>query len=175
MRDSNPSAPSRVKASRRSRLPTVAAVLGAALLTAFAVASLAEAGRGFGGHGRHGFDAERAHDRAEFAVGWVLSRVDATDEQELRIQQIVASAIDELTTLKQQHGGQHDAFLELLVAEKVDRKQLEQLRAQQLVLAETASGLIATALADVADTLSVEQRAELIEHAGRHQRGHGWH
>jgi hypothetical protein len=44
----------------------------------------------------------------------------------------------------------------------VDRAALEELRRYELQLAETASGRIVTALADVADVLTPEQPGELI-------------
>ena len=49
-------------------------------------------------------------------------------------------------------------------------RRLEDLRRAELQLAESASQRIVTALADVADVLTPEQRAELVKMAERFQR-----
>jgi len=77
--------------------------------------------------------------------------------------------------LRAPHEQHRDAFVALLGEAQIDRDKLEALRAQELALAGDASTVLTNALADIADTLSLEQRAELLEHAGRHRRGHGWH
>jgi Spy/CpxP family protein refolding chaperone len=162
-------------------LAALAALLvGAALLSA----SLAEAGsRWFGGwqhghedHAGHGFAAERAQEHAEYATGWALRHLDASEEQTERIQQIVAGLVDGLSQLAGPHREHRDAFLTLLSEQEIDREKLEELRAAELELAETASGLMTEALADVAETLTPEQRAKLLEHASRHRRhgGRAW-
>ena len=56
---------------------------------------------------------------------------------------------------------------------EVDRAKLEELRAAELALAESASGVLVEALADVAEALTPAQRAELLEHASRHRRHRG--
>ena len=60
----------------------------------------------------------------------------------------------------------------LLEDEEIDRAKLEELRQQQIAMAESASRLLADAIADIAEVLTIEQRAELLEHARRH-RDHG--
>ena len=150
-------------------------LVGAALLSASLInASVAEAGSrwfGHGAHGERGFDPERARDHAEFAAGWALRHLDATGEQTERIQQVVASVIDEMSQLAGPHREHREALLALLSEPEIDRAELEALRAAELELAETASSVLTAALADVAETLTPEQRADLIEHASRH-RGH---
>ncbi len=169
---------------RRGRLRplTVSLIVAAVAVGGLMAASLAEAGAGwFGGwrHGHcraescgHGFDAERARDHAAFATGWVLRHVDASDEQEERIQGIVSSVIGDVSNLVEPHRADHDAFMALLEDEEIDRAKLEELRQQQIAMAETASRLLADAIADIAEVLTIEQRAELLEHARRH-RDHG--
>jgi protein CpxP len=175
----NSSAPSKTSHSRSSRRLWVgAATVFAALATAFALSSLAEARPGWlGGHGesRHGFDRERAHDHAEYAIGWALRSVDASDEQTAQIGEIVDGVIDQMAALREPHGEHRDAFVALLAQESIDRGQLEVLRAEELALAETASSLLGSAIADIAETLTQEQRAILLEHAGKHRGRHGWH
>jgi len=175
MNHSDPSAHSRPPATG-GRALRVVAILVAALVTALVLASLADAGGWFGGRGHdHDFRAERAHDHAEFAVEWALRHLDASDEQQARIQQIVSSAIDELTALREPHEQHREAFVALLGEEQIDRTRLEALRAQELALAGDASSVLTTALAEIAETLTLEQRKELLEHASKHRRGHGWH
>ena len=60
-----------------------------------------------------------------------------------------------------------EAFLAALTQPSVDRGSLEDLRRAELQLAEGASQRIVTALADIADVLTPEQRAELVKMAQR--------
>ena len=57
-----------------------------------------------------------------------------------------------------------------LTQPNVDRATLEDLRRAELQLAESASSRIVTALADIADVLTPEQRAELVKMAERFRR-----
>ena len=169
---------------RRGRLRplTVILIVAAVAVGGLLSASFAEAGAGwFGGwhHGQcrgepcgHGIDAERARDHAAFATGWVLRHIDASDEQEEQIQGIVSSVIGDVSGLAEPHRADHDAFMALLEDEEIDRVKLEALRQQQIAMADTASRLLADAIADIAEVLTVEQRGELLEHA-RHHRAHG--
>jgi Spy/CpxP family protein refolding chaperone len=115
-----------------------------------------------GGH-RHGF-----HD-AEFTADWLLSRINASEEQRQQVQGIVQEAVQELLQVHEQHHQHKQAWLDTLVQPSIDRGALEQLRSAELQLADTASQRLVEALASIADVLTPVQRSELIALATR------WH
>jgi Spy/CpxP family protein refolding chaperone len=135
-------------------------------------------GHGLSSNGGFGSDndgpptPEEAKEHAEFFVGFALHRLDATDDQEQRVQSIVDGAIDQLYPVVQEHHANRDEFRSVLGAPTIDRAAIEKLRAEELALADTLSRTIAAALADSAEVLSVEQRTELIERLERFHHHH---
>ena len=113
---------------------------------------------------------EAQRERAEFATDWMLTKVNATDAQRSQIKGIVAAALNDLTPAREEHRQHRDAFLAMLSQPNVDRATLEDLRRAELQLADSASQRLVTALADVADVLTPEQRAELVKMAERFRR-----
>jgi len=164
-----------IRSARRRALwlGVAAAGLAAAIASAIAIggSSEARAMRGFFGHDRshrHGFaDREAAREHAELAAEWLLRSVDASDEQQARVREIVGASLDALGPLAEEHRAHHAELILLLGQETIDRGALEGLRAQELALAEQASRTLVSALADVAESLSAAQRAELLELAAR--------
>jgi len=127
--------------------------------------------RGCWGHKRTSATTpeERAA-RADFATEWVLSRVDATQEQKARIKAIVQDAIKDLSQAREQHMKNRQVFMETLSQPTVDRAALKQIRASEMQLAESASDRFVTAIADTADVLTPEQRSKLVEMANQFRR-----
>ena len=155
-------------------LGVVGASLVAAVATLVAIggSSEARAMRGFFGHVRgpqgHGFQtAEAAREHAELAAEWLLRSVDASDEQQARVREIVGGSLAALAPLAEQHRAHHEALVELLAQPTIDRAALEGLRAGELELANEASRALVVSLADVAEALTPAQRAELLELASR--------
>jgi protein CpxP len=99
--------------------------------------------------------------------------VDATDAQKQQLAPIVKSAAADLLPLRTQMRDARRHAITLLSQEQIDRAALETLRAQQLQLAEQASKRITQALGDIADVLTVAQRKQLAERAGRWHRHRG--
>jgi Spy/CpxP family protein refolding chaperone len=168
---------------RRRRGFVAGLLLGAlaAGLVGFAVGATmpaAEAALGVIGHGGFGPDhdgpptPEEAKEHAEFFVGFALHRLDATDDQEQRVQDIVNGAIDQLYPVVQQHRANRDEFRGILAGPTIDRTAIEKLRVEELALADTLSRTIASALADSAEVLTVEQRTELVERLERFHHRH---
>ena len=129
------------------------------------------------GHGRHrhGFfghhqidNVGEARERVEHVAGWVLDRMDATEDQETRIQAILDDSVGEMFGMRKEHRANRDALIELLSEPNIDRQALEALRRNELQLAEAASTRMVVALADVAEVLTVEQRREMLEHITSH-------
>jgi Spy/CpxP family protein refolding chaperone len=110
---------------------------------------------------------EAQRERVEFATDWMLNKLNASDAQRAEIKTIVAATLQDLAPVRDEHRQHREAFLAALTQSNVDRAALEDLRRAELQLAETASNRIVTALADVADVLTPEQRAELVKMAER--------
>ncbi len=155
----------------------IGGLLGALAATSFNVWSQAQGGpdgghsRGCWGHKRmSAMTPEERAARADFATEWVLSRVDATEEQKARIKAIVQDAIKDLSQAREQHMKNRQAFMETLSQPTVDRAALKQIRASEMQLAESASDRFVTAIADAADVLTPEQRSKLVEMANQFRR-----
>lgn len=129
----------------------------------------------FFGH-RHGWHRGGPVDpaRVEAHVDWMLkrfySRIDATDEQKQKIGPIVKAAAKDLLPMREQLRAARGKAAALLEAPTVDRAAVEQLRLDQMKLADDASKRLTQALADTAEVLTPAQRRELAERLGRFSR-----
>lgn len=101
--------------------------------------------------------------RAEIGVGRMLDRIEATAEQKEKVTAIVKSALADLEPLRAGRSTFRQDAARLMKADKVDRAELEKLRAQRIAQADQASKRITQALADAADVLTAKQRAELVD------------
>jgi Spy/CpxP family protein refolding chaperone len=114
------------------------------------------------GHRGHGFGSpEEAREHIERHADWVLGRIDATEPQKERIVALVSDSVDELYALRDRHRVHHDEIVRLFTADEIDRAAIEALRVQELALLDEGSAVLATTLADVAEVLTPEQRAEV--------------
>jgi len=175
MTDRNALEPDTASWPRNGRaLGLVIASLVALLLVGGALLAASQAGaasRWFG-H-RHGWshggnhDPQQLSEHATLAADWIGRYVDASDEQRASLEAIAAEGIAELGALTEDHRGRREALVELLTQPVVDRGALEALRAQELELVDRASRRLVVSLADAAEVLTAEQRAELIEFAER--------
>ena len=126
------------------------------------------AGYSGGGHGggHKGFSAwsdADIEDGIERIVKHAAIEIDATAEQQ---EKIIALATDVAKELRPVHDRMRASGKELrglLMADTIDRAALEQLRAERLADAERISKNLVSALADVAEILSPEQRKVLDE------------
>ena len=125
--------------------------------------------RGWGGHrGFHAMTPEAAKDHLQVATKWALRDVDASEEQQERVNAIAAGAVDDLFRLRQRHQENRDSFHAQLGGASIDRAALEEIRKSEMALADEASKRFVRALADMADVLTPEQRQALIERFHRH-------
>jgi periplasmic protein CpxP/Spy len=118
-------------------------------------------------HDRGPVDPEAAREHVKMGVKWVLGYVDATPEQEQKVQAIAQDALADLLPLRDQHLSNKKALHEALSGATIDREALEQARRAEIKLADQASARLAQAVADAADTLTPAQRAQLAEAAAR--------
>jgi Spy/CpxP family protein refolding chaperone len=153
-------------------------VLAASILAGIIVSTTTvnAAGRWLAASSHQGFqhagpiDAEKAKDRAGFALELLLGRVEATEGQTDEVKAIVGGSIDALLPLAEEHRIHRDAIHAELSKETLDRVAIEEIRRAELALADQASQVMVNALVDAADVLTPEQRNELIELASRFHR-----
>jgi periplasmic protein CpxP/Spy len=126
--------------------------------------------RGFGDDGPP--SPEEVKEHAEFFVGFALHRLDATDEQEDKVQNIINGAIDDVFPVVQEHRANRDELRTILAGPTIDRAAIEKLRGEELALVDTLSKTIAGALADSAEVLTASQRTELMERIERFHHHH---
>ncbi len=139
------------------------------------------AGYAVGGHGGHhkGFsDISDAELKTRIArmVKHAAIEIDATQEQQERITALVTAVAKDLKPVHDQMRATGEEIHDLLLADTIDRTALEELRAERLAEAERISKNLVSALADVAEVLSPEQRKMLDERI-KHFRSmrRGWH
>jgi periplasmic protein CpxP/Spy len=147
------------------------------VLGAFASASFSE---GFGPpwHAFAGMPATPAQiqDRADRAVRHLAIEIDASAEQQAKLQAIVKSAIADLLPMREKLVATRQQARLLLTQSTIDRVGIERLRTDQIANVDALSKRVAQALADAADVLTPDQRKkldELLPPAG--SRWHFWH
>lgn len=163
------------RVSRKLRLGVAAAGLigiGVALGSLGAM-SLSAGAHMFGGHGGHGGSSvERMTERAKDRTAWVMGKLDASEAQEQQMDALVETLIGDLQPLRSQHVEHRRAFIAELLRSQPDRAKLEGLRQEELRLADLASARVLDAVVQASETLTPEQREELMEFASRHRRRH---
>lgn len=97
------------------------------------------------------------------ALERALSSVSASDDQRIKIRDLLRTARNEIETLQDRLLSSRRAVIDLLSKPTVDRGGLEALRAERQRIADDVSKRITQALADVADVLTSEQRVTLID------------
>ena len=122
----------------------------------------------FGHHGCHrGGDVteEAMRDRMDLGATFVLGKIDATAEQRAEVDVILDELAPELFAMRAEGAELRGALHDAIGGETIDAEQLEQLRQQGLEHADEASRLVLGAVVELAEVLTPEQRAELIEKA----------
>ncbi len=182
----NPNTVSDGKPSKRRRWiePGLIGVVGlAALIAGLALSPVSAAARaGLFGRGNHD-SPEEMQEHMDFAADWILDKLDADEEQSTRVKAILADSLSDMQGMHAEHEAVQQALVAELTAENVDRAALERIRSEQFQKFDEVSRRITTTVADIADVLRPEQRAELAEFAERSHghrgwrsgRRHGWH
>ncbi|HEY2776189.1 MAG TPA: Spy/CpxP family protein refolding chaperone [Candidatus Binatia bacterium] len=154
----------------------VLGILGAGLI-GFAIGATmpaAEAAFGALAGPRSGGDgpvsAEDARDRADFVVSFALRHLDASTGQQEKVQKIVDGAVSDLFPVVERHRAAREELRSVLSAASIDRTAIENIRTQEISLADNMSKIVASAIADSADVLTPAQRSELLERLDRFRR-----
>lgn len=119
-------------------------------------------------------DAE-LQERVTRAVRHISIEIDGTAEQEQQIIAIALGAATEMRGVAQQMRDSGMVAKELLTAEPIDRTALEALRTARVADMDRISKTLVAAVADVAEVLTPEQRAQVQEMIRAHrdrERGH---
>jgi Spy/CpxP family protein refolding chaperone len=117
-------------------------------------------------------DPEAMKRRIDASVRWMLADVNATEAQQQRIADIVGATMKEMAPLREKHREARQAVMELLAKPNVDRAAIEVIRAQEIQSADAMSRRFVQSLADVAEVLTPEQRAQLAEKIKQRRGGH---
>jgi periplasmic protein CpxP/Spy len=175
---------------RRHRGRMAALILGVALAGGLVGAATTSFSQGFGPpfhmtvRGPMSFGpltTEQLTDRADRAVRHVAIELDASPEQQQKLQAIAKSAITDLVPLRDKVRTTHQKVRELLTATTVDRTAIEKLRAEQVATMDGVSKRLAQAVGDAAEVLNPEQRRKLgdmlppLGEPGRGGPGGYWH
>lgn len=140
----------------------VAGLTGNMLTTAF--------GQGFAWHAWHDgafmsgpLTPAQIDDRIDRMTKHMAIELDATADQQAKIASIAKAAVNDLHPLHEKVQAAHSQAVALLTAPTIDRSAIEQLRAEQIGLAETASKRIAQAVADASEVLNPDQRRKVAD------------
>jgi Spy/CpxP family protein refolding chaperone len=146
-----------------------ALVAGGLLLTSPQTQAAGRYLRSHGHFGRHGGppNPEMMREKSDFAVEWILSRVDATEEQRRQVKTIFGNSIDDLLPVVAEHRDYREAMIAELSKPNIDREAIEAIRKSGIGLADEVSSRLVASLTDAAEVLTPEQRTELIEMAKR--------
>ncbi len=99
--------------------------------------------------------------RIERMVKHAAIEIDATQEQQEKITALATAVAKDLKPVHDRMRAAGKEIHDLLLADTIDRAALERLRAERLAEAERISKNLVSALADVAEVLSPEQRKVL--------------
>lgn len=145
--------------------------LGGALglgATAFATT---QDGPGARAHGWHAgpVTLEDVRERVAWGAERALDRVDATPEQRVEVEAILDDALPEGVALRADGRALKADLRDALLQPQVDPAEVESIRQEGLALADRASAHALGVVVELAQTLTLEQRAELDAAAQR------WH
>ena len=117
-------------------------------------------------------DPARAEEHLERFLKHLYVDVDATPEQQQKIDPIAKQAAKDLRPLREKEHAARRETMKRLTADTIDRGAIERLRAEQTAAHDAASKRFTKALTDVAEVLTPEQRRKLAARFA-HRRGHG--
>lgn len=163
----NISHPSTSTPRRYFKRAAALALLAGLAITA-GVTALAQSAGSAGWHHHAAMTATDVDTHADDMLRHIFAEIDVTDAQKAQIEPLVKQAIADCLPLHQQFHAAHAAVLALLGADTVDRVAIENLRADNLRLADQASRRITQLIADIADVMTPVQRKALVARLAAH-------
>jgi protein CpxP len=164
--NSGPPARCRSRGRGRAAIVILIVALAGGLFGAFVTKSFSQGfgppwhgGGMMGGAMGHGFSP----DRADRMVRHLAVELDASADQQAKLQAIVKAAAGDIVPMHEKVLAARQQARALLIAPAVDRGAIEKLRAEQIATMDAFSKRVAQALGDAADVLSPEQRKKLDE------------
>jgi Spy/CpxP family protein refolding chaperone len=106
---------------------------------------------------------EEIQEHLAVKIKWALQRLDATPEQNEKIQGIAFASLERLMALRENGSSIHEQMAELMQAERIDREALETIRQEKVQMMDGVSREIAETMADILDVLTPEQRQQVTE------------
>jgi Spy/CpxP family protein refolding chaperone len=113
-----------------------------------------------GGGGKDRMNPEKMGARIDWGVDRMLT--DASPEQKQKVATIMKDAFKDLAPVREQMKSARADVVRVLKADKVDRAEIERLRAQRMGEMEAASKRMAQAIGDLGETLTAKQRVEVV-------------
>lgn len=101
--------------------------------------------------------------RVNRVVRHIAIEIDANDEQQKKIVALVTAVARDMKPIRASMIASRDEMKALLLADTIDREALEAMRVARMAEVDAMSKNVVTALADVAEVLTLEQRRTLEE------------
>ena len=119
------------------------------------------------------FDPARFQEHLAKRVDKALSGTDATVEQKKQVADILGQTFKDLRAMHEQRAANRKAMQEALQAPTIDPAKIEQIRAEQMKVADESSKRFTKAMEDAGDVLSPAQRQAFFKawsegHGKRH-------
>ena len=122
-------------------------------------------GEGHGGMmGRMGGGDRMSPEKMGARIDWGVDRMltDATPEQKQKVAALMKDALKDLAPVREQMHAARADVARLLKADKIDRAEIERVRAQRMGEMDAASKRMAQAIGDLGETLTAKQRIEIV-------------
>jgi Spy/CpxP family protein refolding chaperone len=154
--------------TRRKSLTTMMAALLAGSIAATA------GGVAFARTDGQAFDPANFQQRIEKRVDKALGSTDATTDQKKKVTEILQAAFKDMKGFHDQRVENRKAMEAAMQAPTIDAARIEQIRAEQMKIADASSKRFTQALVDAGNVLNASQRQAFFKAWGeRHGRRHG--
>lgn len=124
---------------------------------------LGACGRSHYARDRAGLSPEKMEERLSKVFHRALSRVDATREQQTKVDAMLRQLSPKVLQLQKERKGLRDQLVGALEADKVSREQLLEIKSASLALAARVIDRSIEVVLELSDALTPEQRKKLIE------------